>query len=118
MSQDDAAGEDITCRRCGKEDEDFRTLMMRCGYKLSELNVHWDNVQDGDRGDLYKTRICKRCRGQFMEALQKFWNNVVPKQAVNSGIFVREFGATVEISREEWDRRNPRREPAVWLGED
>ena len=32
----------------------------------------------------------------------------------SSGIFVRENGATVEISREEWDRRYPGREPVTW----
>lgn len=30
-----------------------------------------------------------------------------------SGIFVREGGRTVEISRQEWDARNPGREPVV-----
>jgi hypothetical protein len=34
-----------------------------------------------------------------------------------SGIFIRENGATVEISREEWDRRFPGREP-VTMSED
>ena len=35
-----------------------------------------------------------------------------PKQA-GSGIFIREDGRTIEISREEWDRRFPDREPVV-----
>lgn len=30
-----------------------------------------------------------------------------------SGIFIRREGATVEISREEWDRENPGREPVA-----
>ena len=36
-----------------------------------------------------------------------------PRGHDGSGIFVRENGQTVEISREEWDRRNPGREPVV-----
>lgn len=32
-------------------------------------------------------------------------------QSTGSGIFVRENGATVEITREEWNRRNPDQEP-------
>jgi hypothetical protein len=31
----------------------------------------------------------------------------------SSGIFIRENGRQFEISREEWDRRNPGREPAI-----
>lgn len=38
-------------------------------------------------------------------------------QTRNSGIFVRENGATVEITREEWDRRNPGVEPVVFTAE-
>lgn len=33
--------------------------------------------------------------------------------APRSGIFIRENGATKEISREEWDERHPGREPVV-----
>lgn len=33
----------------------------------------------------------------------------------SSGIFVREGGATIEISREEWDRRHPGREPVTFV---
>lgn len=35
------------------------------------------------------------------------------RPASGSGIFVRDNGATVEISREEWDRRYPGREPVT-----
>lgn len=41
-----------------------------------------------------------------------------PVQAgVGSGIFVRRNGATVEVSREEWDRDNPGIEPVTYVGE-
>ena len=40
---------------------------------------------------------------------------VVPKR--QDRIFIREDGSTKEISREEWDRRNPGREPLVLCDE-
>lgn len=36
-------------------------------------------------------------------------------QRKSSGIFIRENGATVEISEEEWNRRNPDREPVRFI---
>lgn len=36
----------------------------------------------------------------------------------SSGIFIRENGSTIEISREEWDKRYPDREPVVFNRED
>jgi len=35
------------------------------------------------------------------------------KKKVGSGIYVREYGGTREISREEWDRKNPGKEPFI-----
>lgn len=40
-------------------------------------------------------------------------DQAVERTGPRSGIFVREDGATREISREEWDRRNPDVEPVV-----
>ena len=71
---------------------------------------------------LYCLRVCKRCRGEWLETIRT-WFFAVPEgidhdadvsvdEDVNSGIFIRENGAIKEISREEWDRRNPKREPA------
>lgn len=34
-----------------------------------------------------------------------------------SGIFIRENGQTIEITRDEWDERYPHREPVVFNGE-
>lgn len=39
------------------------------------------------------------------------------RREAGSGIFVREGGSTKEITREEWDRRYPGREPAVFSPE-
>ncbi len=40
------------------------------------------------------------------------------KARSGSGIFVRENGATVEISREEWDSKFPGREPVIAISDD
>jgi hypothetical protein len=42
--------------------------------------------------------------------------HTVPK--TGSGIFIRENGSTREISREEWDERNPDREPVIFQSEE
>ena len=57
--------------------------------------------------------IKKYCRAFWMDAI-KHWFQLVPvKEDCGSGIFVRRNGATVEISREEWDKLNPGQEPVT-----
>jgi hypothetical protein len=46
-------------------------------------------------------------------SLDVYLNLKGSKARESSGIFVRENGAMVEISREEWDDRNPGHEPAL-----
>lgn len=54
----------------------------------------------------YTLRICKDCRGQWMDAMEHWFRTVTHDDtSPGSGIFVREHGRNVEISREEWDRR-------------
>ncbi len=142
------------CDRCGSVGQDRRTLKMACFYEMSELGlpfeqfaihgVHCEKVgEDRDptfritlskyaepKGEpqnhhFYSLRVCKRCRGEWMGAIQSWFRNIpqgedddeiAPKEASSSpgsGIFVRRLGTTVEISREEWDRLNPGREPVV-----
>jgi hypothetical protein len=40
------------------------------------------------------------------------------KKERGSGIFIRKGGQMIEVSREEWDRRNPGCDPVVFLGPD
>ncbi len=55
-------------------------------------------------------RVWKRNREiMSLDVYLKLLDVKVPR--TGSGIFVRENGATVEISAEEWNRRNPDREP-------
>lgn len=61
----------------------------------------------------YTLYVCKECRSDWLGTIE-LWFNTKPRahqESCGSGIYVRENGATVEITREEWDRRNPGREP-------
>jgi len=62
---------------------------------------------------MYTLRVCKACRAEWMQAIQAWFHFKPMMESCGSGIFVRRNGATVEISREEWDRLNPNREPVV-----
>ena len=104
------------CQRCKEVDEDRRTLWMSCFYEMDELGMPFSHVCPAEAPDVprkfYTMRVCKECRGLWM-AMIKFWYGIPDnKQAsCGSGIFVREFGATIEISEAEWNKRNPGIEP-------
>ena len=63
----------------------------------------------------YTLRVCKDCRGDWMGAIKAWFGAVLVRESCGSGIFVRENGSTVEITEEEWRRRNPDREPVRFL---
>jgi hypothetical protein len=47
-----------------------------------------------------------------VKAIQYWFHDIEPKSnSCGSGIYVREFGANVEITEEEWKRRHPDIEP-------
>lgn len=109
-----------TCQRCGNPGEDRRTLLMGCFYRLEELGIPF-----GEQNGRYALRVCKRCRGEWMQAIKEWFharpqgedsdcNGADPHAAPScgSGIFVRENGTTREVTEEEWFRLNPGREPA------
>ena len=131
---------DEACARCGEAGEDRRTLWMACLYEMGELGLPFDErqvigVSTGlvevipDRfaprkvfaepapdakpwpHKFFTLRVCKDCRGDWMGAIAQWFKNPPARESCGSGIFVRENGATVEITEEEWNRRNPDREP-------
>ena len=61
----------------------------------------------------YTLRVCKHCRADWMDAIKNWFQSVPVKEDCGSGIFVRRNGATVEISREDWDKLNPGQEPVT-----
>lgn len=103
------------CQRCGDEDYDRRTLWMACLYAMDELGLPFEQVSLSDSGRparFFTLRVCKDCRADWMAAI-KLWFEEMPriKTGCGSGIFVRENGALVELTEEEWYRRNPGRDP-------
>lgn len=57
---------------------------------------------------LYTLRVCKRCRGDWMNAIAQ-WFRTPPerRESCGSGIFVRRGGVNVEITEEEWREMHP-----------
>lgn len=81
--------------------------------RISVMVPEWGPL-DNDNPELrpfYTLRVCKDCRADWMDAIGRWFREVRPVESCGSGIFVRRNGATVEVSREEWDRMNPGREP-------
>lgn len=112
------------CQRCHEAEEDRRTLWMACFYEMGELDLPFEKriMQDKGAGHtqlFYTMRVCKDCRSDWMKAIQYWFHDVEPEpkpKPCGSGIYVREFGANVEISEEEWQRRHPGIEPVRFKG--
>ncbi len=109
------------CQRCKEVDEDRRSLWMACFYEMDELHLPFDKkkMKDADETlyQFYTLRVCKNCRSDWMKSIQCWFHDVEPQtKSCGSGIFVREFGANVEITEEEWYRRNPEKHPIRFIG--
>ncbi len=107
------------CQRCNLEDEDCRTLWMSCFYEMDELKIPFQHecqlLAEAIPAKFYTLRVCKPCRSFWLGMIKVWFDNPVPlRESCGSGIFVREFGATVEITREEWDKRAPGFEPVIY----
>jgi hypothetical protein len=68
---------------------------------------------DGVERSFYLLRVCKACRSDWMQSIKRWFNEApaTPQKRCGSGIFVREYGKTVEITEEEWARRYGDRVP-------
>ena len=109
------------CQRCGEVGFDRRTLWMAAFYDLSELPIPFEKIDIGEyphKRPFYTLRVCKDCRGSWMAAIQGWFLRETDRKpsGLGSGIFIRRNGTTVEVSREEWDRLNPGREPYTIKG--
>lgn len=106
------------CQRCSDKDYDHRTLWMACFYEMNELGLPFKQVKVEDLL-FYTLRVCKKCRAEWMGAIQSWFNKVPKKEkSCGSGIFVRRNGAILEISEEEWYRNNPGRKLVKFKYED
>lgn len=112
------------CQRCKEDGDDRRTLWMACFYEMMELNIPFEKerIREGGIHDdhpnnfhnFYTLRVCKQCRGDWMKALKEwFAKPVTPIDSCGSGIYLREYGAIVEITEEEWQKRNKERNPVT-----
>ena len=86
------------------------------GHTYPEFDEHGTKCPDRS---FYTLRVCKRCRGDWMQAIRKWFVTPLPRvESCGSGIFVREHGAIVEITEEEWrERHGDHVEPAKPAGE-
>lgn len=100
------------CARCGEVGEDRRTLWMACLYAMEELPIPFEE-RDGGGHSYYTLCVCKACRADWMDAIRRWYQDKPARVSCGSGLFVRRGGATVEITREEWDATHPGREPLV-----
>lgn len=96
------------CQRCGDIDDDRRTLKMECFYDMNELNVPFSF---DEKQHCYSLRVCKDCRADWMQAIEQWFHEIDSnKKSCGSGIFVRKFGASIEITLDEWNKMNPNKE--------
>jgi len=69
----------------------------------------------------YTLRVCKRCRGEWLAALRNWFHaqpegqdsdadTSAPYNGPGTGIFIREHGTNKEMTREEWDARQQRKQ--------
>lgn len=92
------------CIRCKEVDEDRRTLWMACFYEMNELGLPFVESQSCYDQKMYTLRVCKSCRADWMNAIKKWFHDIVPQESCGSGIFVMQAGVPIEITMEEWEK--------------
>lgn len=97
------------CVRCKEVGEDRRTLLMRCFYEMGELGLPFEKVEiieDDTKHRFFTLRVCKTCRADWMEAIKDWFSCPTgPQPSCGSGIYVRRFGDTVEVTEEEFHEK-------------
>ena len=121
----------MTCQRCGEPDADLRTLRMACTYMMDEIGLPFgvdvidgrfissmrrietdppllvDSAEAAPEGKhrFYTLEVCKLCRADWMRAIKGWFDDKSRPASPGSGIFIRDLGATREISEAEWAER-------------
>lgn len=80
------------------------------GFKAPKFSE--ESVGQARDQSFYTLRVCKSCRSEWMHAIRD-WFVTLPtrRESCGTGIFVRDCGALVEITEEEWRERYGNREP-------
>lgn len=94
------------CQRCGEKEDDLRILHMECFYDMNELGLPFQKLNG-----FFTLKVCKSCRAEWMITIKNWFEDKPGRKSCGSGIFVRRYGANVEIPEEEWYEENPGREP-------
>lgn len=97
------------CMRCLEEGEDRRTLYMACFYQMSELPIHFVETVVGTQV-FYTLRVCKGCRAEWLRAIRQWFTSAPNRESCGSGIFVREYGTNIEVTKEEFAQRQRMKE--------
>lgn len=97
------------CIRCKEIDEDRRTMWMACFYEMDELGLPFDQkhlelAYTDTKQQFYTMRVCKSCRADWMNAIKKWFHDIVPRESCGSGIYVMQAGVPIEITIEEWNK--------------
>lgn len=66
----------------------------------------WGELLGEERDHSFFTlKVCKDCRAEWMAAIEKWFNSFVPKESPGTGIYIRDKGASIEVTEEEfWER--------------
>ena len=82
---------------------------MACFYEMTELKIPLkeETIKGTEESHhFYTMRVCKDCRADWMAAIKNWFStSKQEKESCGSGIFVRKLGATSEITKEEWDKK-------------
>lgn len=61
------------CQKCGEFGQDRRILRMSCLYDMNELKIPFILVEEEKRHGEYTLTVCKDCRGDWMQAIEKWF---------------------------------------------
>ncbi len=120
------------CMCCHAYGEDKRSIWIDCFYEIKEVVPDAIDIsgveplpENHKRG--YYLRVCKSCRSRFLGKMQDWWEEGVDLRDLSKdhdghaedqdptrNIPTRVNGALVMLTREEWDTRNPGREPVTF----
>lgn len=105
------------CQKCKEEGDDLRTLWMSCFYNMNELNIPFTkeiiieggihDAHPNTHHNFFTLRVCKDCRADWMAMIRAWWNMPPWRHQVSpgTGIFIRDLGTNIEITEEEFYKR-------------
>jgi hypothetical protein len=62
----------------------------------------------------YTLRVCKACRADWLKAIKAWYDRPAKRrESPGSGIYVRDFGDTIEVTAEEFEEMRKSREDKI-----